>query len=314
MNRVRSVRSLAANMGDMSDAIARCAVESVTGQRVDAVRALSSGRSSGAWLANVATEKWIARIPIEDSGRQITYRAESLIGDYLGSRGHRVARWTVVEIDGVSCSVARHLAGVPAAYGGNWSDEFGIALARILRELHAMPAQGFGPLANDDTNVLGISSDPMRGIVDRWRQAQIWPFDGSSLAGHPVVDQAPEIGRSVAGLSDEIEAAASGLSGVVHSDLHREHLLVGDDGSLDGVLDFGDAFIGAVAWDFALLSWYYGSQGSELVAVNYPNGNEELRRGVLLSVAVGLYKLAKNPADSAVLPRLRECFEAARSV
>lgn len=297
----------------MSDAIARTAVESAAGQRVDAVRALSSGRSSGAWLANIATEEWVARIPIEDSGRQITYRAESLIGDYLGSRRHRVARWTVVEVDGVACSVARHLPGVPVAYGGNWSDEFATALASVLRELHTMPAKGFGPLANDGTEALGTSSDPTQGIVDRWSHAQIWPFDGSSLTGHPVVDQVPEIATSVTGLGDEIEAAASGLSGVVHSDLHREHLLVVDDGSLGGVLDFGDAFIGAVAWDFALLNWYYGAQRARQVAARYPCGSEQLRRGVLLSVAVGLYKLAKSPADTAVLPRLQTCVDAARS-
>lgn len=60
-------------------------------------------------------------------------------------------------------------------------------------------------------------------------------------------------------LADSLHAAEDGPTGVVHSDRHREHLLVDNKGSLAGVLDFGDAFVGAVAWDFVLLNWYYAS-------------------------------------------------------
>ncbi len=296
----------------MSEAVAQEAVECALGRPVDEVRQISSGRSSDAWLVRVSTEHWIARVAIKNSGRRITYLAESLIGCYLESLGHGVAVWTIVEVNGVSCSVARQLPGVPVAYDRNWSEEFGRALAGVLRDLHTMPATGFGPLANDETEACGVSADRNDAIVDRWFHAPVWPFDGSSLADHPILDLAPKLGGLVAGLALQIEAAASGPTGVVHSDLHREHLLVNDDGSLAGVLDFGDAFVGATAWDFALLNWYYGKPNAELVAAHYPSGNEELDRGVVLSVAVGLYKAAKNPADQAVLPRLQRCLEAAQ--
>jgi len=295
----------------MSGAVAQEAVECALGRPVDEVRLIFSGRSSDAWLAGVSTERWIVRVPIKNSGRRITYLAESLIGRHLESLGHGVAVWTVVEGNGVSCSVARHLPGVPVAYDRSWSEEFGQALAGVLRDLHMMPATGFGPLANDETEARGVSADRNGAIVDRWCHAQVWPFDGSSLGDHPSLISLPSLADCAPGLASQIEAAASGPTGVVHSDLHREHLLVNDDGSLAGVLDFGDAFVGAIAWDFALLNWYFGRPNAELVAAHYPNGNDELDRGVVLSVAVGLYKAAKNPADQAVLPRLRRCLEAA---
>ena len=107
-------------------------------------------------------------------------------------------------------------------------------------------------------------------------------------------------------------AASEGPTGVVHSDLHREHLLVGAAGDLTGVLDFGDAFVGVAAWDFALLHWYYGPQTSRAVARHHPDGTQLHEQGRLLALALGLYKLAKSPTDSRVPPRLRRALIAAQ--
>ncbi len=137
----------------------------------------------------------------------------------------------------------------------------------------------------------------------------MWPFDGDSLDGHPIIDQAPEIGNAAISLADRIQAAETGATGVIHSDLHQEHLLVDEDGTLSGVLDFGDAFVGSVAWDFALLNWYYGKANAALVAHHYPDGPDALDRGIMLSIAVGLYKTAKNPSDLTVISRLQRCVE-----
>lgn len=297
----------------MTADVARRAAERVVGARADGVRLVSSGQSSDAWLVDVADGKWITRVPIDDSGRRITYRAEQLIGDYLTSFGHPVAAWTTIEIDGFDCSVARELSGTTVDAGQRWAPAFGEQLAAVLQDLHEMPARGYGPLADDGTTARGVSSSLDQGIVDRWYHAAIWPFDGSSLADHPIADAEPHLGESVASMRRRIErAATAGSIGVVHSDLHRAHLLEAADGTLAGVLDFGDAFIGAVAWDFALLQWYYGDENVELVAAHSRRGEAERARGALLAVAVGLYKLAKNPTDQAVLPRLRRCVRAAR--
>jgi Ser/Thr protein kinase RdoA (MazF antagonist) len=108
-----------------------------------------------------------------------------------------------------------------------------------------------------------------------------------------------------AGRAALLAAAVEGPIGVVHSDLHREHLLVGPDRGLSGLLDFGDAFVGAVAWDYALLNWYYGTTISRQVADRRPDGRQLHEHGALLALAVGLYKLAKSPGDPRVRRRLR---------
>ncbi len=284
-------------------------VEQVARREVDAIWELSAGRSSSAWVAQAGAERWVVRVPVKDSGRRITYRAEAAIGRYLTSLGHSVADWALVENNGTMCSVAREIPGVPVAYDRVWSDDFGCQLAHVLADLHEIPAEGFGPLADDQQRLFrGLSEDRVHGITDRWSRARIWPFDGSSLDDHPIIEQAPDIAHAATTLASDIEAAGAGAVGVVHSDLHREHLLVGPDGSLTGVLDFGDAFIGAIAWDFALLSWYYGEANAAAVARHHTAGSDVLDDGAMLSIAVGLYKLAKNPNDPVLIPRLRRCL------
>jgi aminoglycoside phosphotransferase (APT) family kinase protein len=296
----------------VSEVTATECVERVAGRQVDLVWELSAGQSSSAWVAQAGEERWVVRVPVKDSGRRITYRAETAIGRYLTSLGHPVADWTLVEHDGTMCSVAREIPGVPVAYDRVWSDDFGCQLAHVLSDLHEMPAEGFGPLADDQRQLMrGLSEDRVHGITDRWFHARIWPFDGSSVDDHPITDQAPDIAHAATTFVSDIAAAGTGAIGVVHSDLHREHLLVGNDGSLNGVLDFGDAFIGSIAWDFALLNWYYGKGNASTVARHHPAGSDALDQGVALSIAVGLYKVAKNPHDLAVLPRLRRCLESA---
>jgi len=298
----------------MSSAVAKQAVETAQGVRVHSAQILSSGQSSHAWLVEASNGRWIARVPVEDSGRRITYRAESFIGQHLTSRGHSVATWTVVNVKGRPCSVSPYLHGRPVGYDSIWTRNFARSLAKVLLDLHTMPAQGFGPLANDQSEARGISLSRRRGVTDRWCHARAWPFDRSSLITHPVMDRTPKLCQQIASIGDDIEGAEQGLIGVVHSDLHQEHLLMTGDGGLAGVLDFGDAFVGAVAWDFGLLNWYYGQQNAGLVAQTYPNGAEQLARGRLLSVAIGLYKAAKNPADKSVEPRLRRCLRSAEAI
>ena len=215
----------------------------------------------------------------------------------------------MVEVDGRACSVAPHLQGTPIGYEDRWQDRFGEALARLLLDLHRMPVEGSGPLDDVAFAANGISRSRRQGVVDRWFHASIWPFDGAPLDAHPLVSQAPELVDGVASLRPDIETAEAGPLGVVHSDLHREHLLVDADGSLAALLDFGDTFVGATAWDFALLNWQDGARNAELVASHYPCGKDELIRSSVLSIAVGLYKLAKNPSDGAILPRLRRCID-----
>lgn len=299
----------------MSREIARKAAQFATGESPASVEPFASGRTSDAWLAETSRGSWIVRIPVAQSGRRVTYRAEAVIGAQLTQRGHPVADWTIIEITrGRPSSVARLLPGSPVDYETRWTPEFARALALVLGDLHALPATGFGPLNSGDDALYqrGISPSRRAGIVDRFVHAAIWPFDGSTLEQHPLMGVDPNLCDEIGRQRAAIEAAAEGPLGLVHSDLHREHLLQGPDGSLTGLLDFGDAFVGAVGWDFALLHWYYGLTNARMVARNHPGGSTELANGAALALAFGLYKLAKNPTDRSVLPRLRRCAELRR--
>ncbi len=242
----------------------------------------------------------------------LSYRAEERIGSLLGAAGHPVASWTVVEVSGTLCSVAPLLAGVPVDYGAPFSREFADALGRLLGDLHALPADGFGPLLDDSQNLGGRSASVRSGITDRWCHASIWPFDDSHLSNHPLVHIAPgAIGR-VGALRSEILAAGEERIGVLHSDLHQQHLLQGEGGGLSAVLDFGASFVGSVAWDYAVLRWYYGAANADRVAESRPEGAILSDAARCLAVAVGLYKLAKKPSDPAVHRRLRRTLDAIR--
>ena len=294
----------------MTPTVAAEALRLAVGEPCRGLRRVASGRSSSAWAASSASGQWIVRVPVPDSGRTHSYRSEAQIGELLHERGHPVARWAVVQVDGVPCSVARRLQGRPVGYDERFQAGFAAALARLLLDLHHLDATGYGPLVDDDRTLYGRSSSVGTGVMDRWFHASIWPFDDSELASHVISDIAPELVEKVEQLRPWIIAAADEQIGVVHSDLHREHLLQDEAGGLAAVLDFGDAFRGSVAWDFALLDWYYGDHNASRVAARYPVSADIQTSAAHLAVAVGLYKLAKSPADPAVPERLRRVLGA----
>lgn len=92
---------------------------------------------------------------------------------------------------------------------------------------------------------------------------------------------------------------------MLHSDLRRDHLLRDSGGGLAALLDFGDAFVGSLAWDFALLHWYYGKANTGLVTASYPEGEVLDCRGRHLAVR----SIGKRAGLGAVHPHmLRAAF------
>ncbi len=274
---------------------------------VEALRPIAAGMSCEAFelVSRSDARRWVVRVPVPGTDRAIRFHAEAALGRALAVRGYPVAAWQVVEVDGVVCAVGNHLPGSPIAYGELWSPAFSAALGALLAELHALPAVGSGPLVDDATALRGESGSVAEGVSARWDRAVCWPFDGPDLADHPISRVVPEAVPMVLSRRQDVFDAAEQLIGVVHSDLHREHLLVGPSGGLSGVLDFGDAFVGSVGWDFATLRWYYGAGVSASVAEHYAAAREVKDLGRVLAIPLGLYKVAKNPGDAATLSRMR---------
>ena len=288
----------------MTETLARAVAARVWGRDAGEPRRLASGRSCDAYVVHVHGTDHVVRVPAAGTDRSIRFCAEAALGEALSAAGHPVARWTVVEVEGTDCVVGPRLPGAPVASDGEWSAAFTAALGRLLADLHALPATGFGPLADSAGALRGDGGSVRDGVLRRWCWARCWPFDDPDLTGHPLTACDPAAAAALEARTQHVLDAADGPLGVVHSDLHREHLLAGPKGDLTGVLDFGDAFVGSPAWDVALLHWYYGPQAARDVARHHPLGQDLVERAWMLVLAVGAYKLAKNPADPQVPVRL----------
>lgn len=291
---------------DQHACLARRALEIVGAPGSD-VGLLARGMTSTAWYASSDDGGWVARVPVPGSGRRLTYRAEEYIGAAMTAAGHPVVRWRTVELDGGTLvSVGPRMSGVPVDPTQAWSERFTVAVAETLASLHGLECSGWGPVRDTNERLIGISHDGTAAVVDRWCHAPMWPFDGSDLRAHPLARYAADLVGDVSDMSGAITVAAHGRRGLVHSDLHAQHLLVGADGGLGALLDFGDAFIGSRAWDFALLIHYYGLTAAADVARHYGADQSLLVDAQQLAVAVAVYKIVKTDGRRMDVERLCE--------
>jgi aminoglycoside 2''-phosphotransferase len=129
----------------------------------------------------------------------------------------------------------RHLDGVACdrAPDGIWPERFG----RFLYDLHSVPPEFVG----------------LRAVRAGTLRDRIWgTWDALAAEVLPLMDHQDRSSaeRMLAATreDDDLWAFAPCL---IHGDLGPEHVLVGPDGDLAGVLDWEEAAIGDPAWDFA---------------------------------------------------------------
>jgi len=254
------------------------------------ITALAEGASSAAWLGAFGDQEWVVRVPRGNSGRpRPDYASESLLNRALREAGAPATEVEVIEVDGVACSLAPRVAGAPIQ-PDQWTDEFVTDVAAALAATHSIPT----------------APHTLPDAVARFHLARIWPLDDTSLDDHPVTSRLPEVLDWVRSQEPRIREEAARTATVVHTDLHWDHLLRGDDGRLAGVLDYGDAFAGPPAWDLACLRYYHGETVATRVADRYPFGKEVLRRSGPIGIAFALYKLDKTPDRADVIERVAQ--------
>ena len=252
------------------------------------IETLADGMSSSAWVGEIDGREWVVRVPITNDARPDPgYRREEQLNAALLRAGVPAADTRTVEVDGIESSIAPRLIGSPVQ-PGDWRDAFVADVGAALASTHAITVDGHG-LAN---------------AVERFYLARLWPLDGSSLLNHPIVTHLPGDVEWVQSQKNEIINETRRPACVVHTDLHWDHLLRSADGRLAGLLDFGDAFAGPPAWDFACLRYYHGDEIARRVADHYPGGSDVLRRSALLGIAFALYKLDKTPDRPDVIERV----------
>jgi aminoglycoside phosphotransferase (APT) family kinase protein len=117
-----------------------------------------------------------------------------------------------------------------------------VPLARFLRALHGFPADEAARRgAPDDT--LGRADLPKRLRQTRERLAEV---RARGLGGE---DAALD---RICAEAEAGDARAAPPATLVHGDLYARHLLVGEDGALAGVIDWGDVHLGHRALDLSI--------------------------------------------------------------
>ncbi|RJF71079.1 aminoglycoside phosphotransferase family protein [Deinococcus cavernae] len=152
-------------------------------------------------------------------------------------------------------------------------------LSRAIKALHTLECCGFGLLEDRADSLCGSGRTPAEGVLSRLHQP--WPFAEGPLAAQPLVWAAPDLQQALAALEDELLSLAELPTCVCHTDLHLNQWLW-RRGELAALLDFGDASVGPVAWDWASLAYFHGwPQATELAGA--PLGREVALFGLLLA-------------------------------
>jgi hypothetical protein len=161
-----------------------------------------------------------------------------------------------------------------------------VAIAGFLRRLHALHPPGSGPLTEVDGVLRGREPDVESGLVATFGDP-FWPFRGADLASHPALAEHPDLAVRVASQASLVrELVRSGPSVVVHSDLHEENVLQ-DDQSL-GFIDFGEAFVGAPAWEFAALAYFFSWSMAERILDAYLADPRDRDRSISAAATLAL--------------------------
>lgn len=283
--------------------------ELTTGMSPSQITFVARGATSAAWHVTNGTDAVIVRIIPTGTNRPVTYQSEFTILRLLKNKGCLVPipimnnaecsdqlndikeDWAVTEV--INGQAVKNGRLPPIAKD----------LGRQIAILHTLPFKGYGRLKEQREQIQGLQNDQQSGICARWCWANIWPFDASSLAEHPVSVTDPHLVKQLLQLKPHVlELLANNEMVVTHSDLHGEHIFV-QDGKLTGLIDFGVSFIGMPAWEFAVLAYHHGWVFTQEVLRGYSPSREAqenlLKQAQMLVIVVGLYKLAKSVTKNA---------------
>jgi len=268
---------------------------------------LGLGLSSSAWRVSpsqqdVSGRDLALRIALDSADPASTYRSEHLIMARLAAVGASSptpvrGSWDLEGWPGPPFSLTTLVAGVPmpSPIGDPIDSGRIVQIADFLRALHALPVVGFGPVVpvpgpeEGDQALRGMATDRLAGLRTWMDGAPLWPFDNSRLEEHPALRDRAELRQSVAEIGARIEAAnGEGAACLVHSDVHEENIL--DDRGRLSFIDFGEAFIGAIDWEFATLAYFVGWPAADQIMGAYCRPAEAASRVAALAVSFGLYR------------------------
>ncbi|MSP22589.1 MAG: aminoglycoside phosphotransferase family protein [Dehalococcoidia bacterium] len=298
-------------------------VKDVTGAEPRGARSLGAGVATIAWRVETDGDPVVVLVQKPDAARTAAtegigdfaprYGAQCAIFDRLHPIDARVPKaiaWSGdpehagvarFELPWAMVSEARGAPGEAAALTSEGARDLGELLAR----LHELSGEGFGLTVDRRDRLQGGSPDMATGLLERW--PNLWPFDGTSLIAHPVARLAPRLIEPASRFREALLRFGELRRGtLVHGDLNPQHLFL-EGGRLGTLIDFGDAFVGPAAADFATFASHYGHYGSERgwegvervlegYAASTVLRETRLAEAQLFGVALGLYRIRKRVA------------------
>lgn len=233
--------------GDLLEALGR----RLPGVDVERAIRIDAGLQSTAYRAG----DWVIRVPRSAESARRMLERQARLHQVLAGRGLPVPRDADVirTADGrVTAAIHRYVPGEPATEkrrGPRLTRDLGAFLAA----LHTTPLDEVRPLCE--------------AVDDLWRDRFETPWERcrADLPAAPRAWLETTIARFLA--SPERSSASRVL---VHGDLAEEHVLVGEDGALAGVIDPSGPRIADPALEFGTLTERFGWDFTEAVLAAYP--------------------------------------------
>jgi len=257
-------------------------LEAIPTARLSRARWIGFGWGSDAFVVPSADGDWVARTPravpwsVEDLEREVRLLPllQARPFEVVTPHDARIVR------DGSGALVAAIHRMVPGVSSkgrnirGRAREEHLAAVGRFLAVLHTTPHAA--------ARKHGVE------VRDLWREVSLPRIEETmALSGRATRAWLADHVRAFEALDARIPVA------LVHGDLSGEHLLMGDDGRLSGVIDFADARLTDPALDFAGVLNRFSPRDLEVVLAHYdaPRDPTLLERARIYIEIVPIYQV-----------------------
>jgi Ser/Thr protein kinase RdoA (MazF antagonist) len=244
------------------------------------------GVSARVWRVGVRGETFALRVTRSDTDENPRMKADYAVRHALQGTDARVAAPVHVGVwNGLEY-------GLDAFISGETPTELTrvacVQLGETLAALHGLTHTNFGLLENRVDALVGIAATPEAGMLSRLSH----PFPLEPLSESVVATVAAEFLPTLRDLEPELlETINTAPFAVCHSDLHAGQMIV-RDGQLQALLDFGDAVIGAAAWDIASFAYFHGWDKTKWLLEGYGQG--DLRSAQLFCLILCIHHLNRS--------------------
>jgi aminoglycoside phosphotransferase (APT) family kinase protein len=215
------------------------------------VEPIRSGWDSHAFAIDCA---WIVRVPRRPETEEALRREARLLGAIETHLPVPVPAPVHVSVDSPVCVVSRRIDGKPATA----NPATGRSLGGFLAALHGIATDSV-PLPASDTEAWQASHEQRRHQFED----RVFPLLSA--------DERERANDLFASVKFDFEPT------VVHGDLGPDHILCGDDGQINGVIDWTDARLGDPAIDLAWALHGTDDTFAKAVAAAYGNVTTRLR-------------------------------------